>query len=168
MFHCQWRANRHVHPTWGPYTLQPDREAPPNLRFEFELQGNAAKYRQSSEERQRTRETAEIASRSKMKQSTNNACTKATLKSDFLPVSCFLQATAQSKGRNSEAQQKKRAALPLMVVLLDDQRRISMMFLLIRRSMILPASTLAPSALLPNNKTTKQSRTEHATSALLF
>jgi len=104
-----------------------------------------------------------------MKQSTNNACTKATLKSDFLPVSCFLQATAQSKGKNSEAQQKKRAALPLMVVLLDDQRRISMMFLLIRRSMILPASTLAPSALLPNKKTTHQSRTEHATSsALLF
>ena len=113
------------------------------------------------------REQAE-AKWSKMKQSTNNACTKATLKSDFLPVSCFLQATAQSKGKNSEAQQKKRAALPLMVVLLDDQRRISMMFLLIRRSMILPASTLAPSALLPNNKTTKQSRTEHAASALLF
>ena len=85
-------------PHGGHYTLQPHRDAPPNLRFEFELQGNAAKYRQSSEERQRTRETAEIASRSKMKQSTNNACTKAKykLKSDFLPVSCFKQRVYQS------------------------------------------------------------------------
>ena len=81
-----------------------------NLRFE--LQGNAAKDRQSSEERQRT----------------NNARTKAILKSDLLPVSCFLPATTQRKEQRSKS--KETAALPFIMIVLDNQRRISMMILL--------------------------------------
>jgi hypothetical protein len=86
------------------------------------------------------------ASRSKVKQSRNNARNKATLKSDLLPVSSFLPATT-TKERAKERNERRLLSFNLQI----------RMILLIGRSVILPAY-LAASALLPTHSNKQQSK----------